>query len=159
VTSEKLTPEQQHNALSTLATVIGGLADGVRDAKVILGQFDESLLDVDAVRTDHIGLSLDWALSNLRSALFTVDSLAVRVRGTSLLPAPLRTFVRSGDEPPAEVTALSFASNGKTEFLVRNPVGGWDMAARPDATLPPSPGATWKVITKHVNVAMTEVRQ
>ena len=159
MSTEKLTPEQQRNALSTLAAVIEGLAEQTRDAKVILGQFDESLLDVDAVRTEHIGLSLGWALDNLRTALYSVESLATRVDRDTLLPLPLRTYMRDNDEPPAAVTALSYASNGKTKYVVRNPAGGWDLTSSLGSTLPPTSAPDWSMTTKHINVTMTEVRR
>lgn len=151
--------EEQHDKLAMLAATVHSLADGVRDARAVLGGFDEGLSDVDAVRIEHIGLSLGWALDSLRSALFTIDSLAGRVAVRTLLPAPLRTYMRDNDEPPAEVTALSYANHGKTDYVVRNPAGGWDLMHSLDAFLPPTPGGTWSMVTKHIHVTMTEVRR
>jgi hypothetical protein len=67
--------------------------------------------------------------------------------------------MRDNDEPPATVTALSYANHGDTAYVVRNPAGGWDLTHRLDWELPPTAGSTWSMVTKHIHVTMTEVRR
>lgn len=150
--------QDQRAALAQVATIIGGLATEVRDVKDVLGDHRD-LRDVSTIRVEHAELRLDNAIIELGAALFALESLAAIVGDKPLLPPPLRTYMRDNDEPPETVTALSYANHGKTDYVVRNPAGGWDLTHSLEAVLPATPGAAWRPTVRHINVTMTEVRR
>jgi hypothetical protein len=150
--------QDQRAALAQVATIISGLATEVRDVKDVLGDHRD-LRDVSTIRVEHAELRLDNAIIELGAALFALESLAAIIGDKPLLLPLLRTFTRHGDAPPEGVTALSYANHGKTDYVVRNPAGGWDLTQSLEAVLPATPGAAWRLTVKHINVTMTEVRR